>query len=499
MPQVTHGLNDRESVGTGSLSIVRISAPHVNETEMSAVAIISTPKVDRAGHVVNPLGGDYSEYKKNPVVLWEHGLLRGDLSIPIARSEDADGELTVWPTAKGIKAKSFFSQRNKQSEQFFALIADKIIRATSVRFRPSETPVFKGGVKYYENWIFEEWSWTAFGVNPDAVADVVSKGRLAGSQMDHSIMKSLLAYMPTRKVQMIVPLIESVCKSCECGECKSCKEDDGEMTKKSVTKSEPVKDEDEKDKPDDQQSDKADGDATDGTPKPVPKDKDKPAPEDEPKYEQNEDDYAEENAEEAEQKYESAPSDTKSVTYGAKMLRATHKALRAVHQNMEGSFAELEHPGVKERLTGVHQQIGEMAEGVAGFFAHQYPSLPMEDPADAEEESLTKSLLASNVATRILLSQIIGELKEHGDDSPVLKSNIGRLEGILRASRVQAETARIAAEQSVMKSTPAAKQEPTAQPVASDEFAKAQAALADLRARYQEAHKQLTSLTGARK
>lgn len=183
----------------------------VDENEMSATALISTPDWDRQNDSLNPLGGNYDNYKLNPLVYWEHGK---HITVPIAKSDNADGELMVFPSQDGIRATSYFSNRNKQSEQFFNLIADGIIRAASIRFKPLKAPITKsmGAGQFghrFDEWEKEEWSWCGLAVNPKAVREVIAKGNLAGSQIDGSIMKSLQSLIPetttTRTVGRMLP------------------------------------------------------------------------------------------------------------------------------------------------------------------------------------------------------------------------------------------------------------------------------------------------------
>lgn len=60
---------------------------------MSARAIINTPREDREGDVIVPRGVLLENYRKNPVVLWEHGL--GEITRPIAKCQHSNGELAL--------------------------------------------------------------------------------------------------------------------------------------------------------------------------------------------------------------------------------------------------------------------------------------------------------------------------------------------------------------------------------------------------------------------
>lgn len=58
----------------------------VSDGERSVVARISTGDVDRYQSVINPAGGDLAGFRKNPIVLWEHGQDRARGSLPVGRA-----------------------------------------------------------------------------------------------------------------------------------------------------------------------------------------------------------------------------------------------------------------------------------------------------------------------------------------------------------------------------------------------------------------------------
>lgn len=168
---------------------------------MSATAIITTPAPDRVRDSVNPRGGLYENHKKNPVVLWEHGF---QLSLPIAKSEDPDGNYTVVPGANRVLATSYFTDEFLEAEQVFALVAKRLIRATSIRFQILKSSIVRENAEetfVIDEWDLQEWSWCAIGCNPEALADVVGKNRLAGKPISGELMKSFKPLLPKRKAQ----------------------------------------------------------------------------------------------------------------------------------------------------------------------------------------------------------------------------------------------------------------------------------------------------------
>lgn len=178
---------------------IAVTNPNINTSDMSATAIISTPTVDRAGDLLIPKGCLTNVYQKNPVVLWTHGLTGVDVPIGTAAK---NGKLSIAVSDSQVEATTWFAQSFPFAVQIFDLICEGVIRAVSVRETPqSAKVVYRDGEKIVvvDLWELEEISWCAMGVNPDAVAKAIHKNRSDGRQLDHSIMKSLLAVAPALK------------------------------------------------------------------------------------------------------------------------------------------------------------------------------------------------------------------------------------------------------------------------------------------------------------
>lgn len=183
-----------------AVSSVRNSRPYVDREKMSARAIISTATEDRVGDILNPRGCLLKNYAKNPVVLYGHGL--ENITTPIGTSCDPDGNLDIEINDDYVLATCYFSKKSLEAGQIFELVDEGIIRATSVRETPKsfkKSYVNGSPVNLVDKWDLEEWSWCAIGVNPDAVAKALST-RFDGRRLSPSIMKSLNAVMPAKRV-----------------------------------------------------------------------------------------------------------------------------------------------------------------------------------------------------------------------------------------------------------------------------------------------------------
>lgn len=165
---------------------------------MSARAIINTPREDREGDIIIPQGVQLDNYRNNPVVLWEHGL--GEISRPIAKCQHPDGTLALEVSENEISAISFFTDKCLESLQIFHLIAEGLVRATSVRALPIKSAIRKtsnaGTGIILEAWELIEWSWGALGVNPDAIARTLDRGTIEGRKITQPLLKSLQAVLP---------------------------------------------------------------------------------------------------------------------------------------------------------------------------------------------------------------------------------------------------------------------------------------------------------------
>jgi hypothetical protein len=196
------------------LAIDRVSDKIVTDDRvMAATAVISTPMIDRDGDVVLQEGLDFTNYRRNPVVFFNHQAW----PVPIGKSEDQQGRSTIIVTPEQTTATCYFSSKSKESEQIYHLVADGTLRSTSIGFlvkratpltsspmlgmgRMSQTG--KPGGYRIENAEVTEWSWVGIGANPEAVLVHLSKGMIAGSQIDDRLRMALQPYSAIKKVMV---------------------------------------------------------------------------------------------------------------------------------------------------------------------------------------------------------------------------------------------------------------------------------------------------------
>lgn len=179
----------------------------IDEGKAKASAIITSINQDREDDIVVPQGMDVSNYAANPVVLWDHAMCEAtnaqgipEGKIGLGMSENADG-LCVYVHEDHIAADCYFHQKTNLSTQVCELVMKRLIRATSIGFKPRVAlpiPGTKKGHKFLEAEMLE-WSWAPVGVNADAITRAMSFGRIAGEPIADPLAKSLSPFVLPKK------------------------------------------------------------------------------------------------------------------------------------------------------------------------------------------------------------------------------------------------------------------------------------------------------------
>lgn len=145
----------------------------VDQESRTADFIISDGEVDRDRDVIAVGGWDLKSFKKNPVVLWAHN--SSQPPIGVATRIRRDGSQLV-STAK-------FSEENPMGDLVFRMINEKMLRASSVGFRPlkfnfvgdTEDEERRGGIDFLKQELLE-WSIVPIPANPRAIIQLHGLG-----------------------------------------------------------------------------------------------------------------------------------------------------------------------------------------------------------------------------------------------------------------------------------------------------------------------------------
>lgn len=140
----------------------------IDAEALTVEAVIATGNVARDQMIIDPAGWDFTNYRKNPVVLWSHN----DMAVPIAKTI---GEVQTGPNE--LRATAEFDREDPEAVRLFGKVARGFINATSVRWLPKRTEIraiaVEGGgerdtIVFVEQELLE-WSFVAIPSDPGAV------------------------------------------------------------------------------------------------------------------------------------------------------------------------------------------------------------------------------------------------------------------------------------------------------------------------------------------
>ncbi len=135
-------------------------------------ARISRNTNDRMGDDIDQEGWDFSNFQKNPVVLWGHDYS----SLPVGKNV---GLQVKWKTS--LYAKTLFASFNEKAMEVYKFYENKFLNAWSVGFLPKswevkedEKGTFIGF--HFANQELMEYSAVPVPAHPDAVGEMARKG-----------------------------------------------------------------------------------------------------------------------------------------------------------------------------------------------------------------------------------------------------------------------------------------------------------------------------------
>lgn len=151
-----------------------IFAAEIRELDNDEVEVVmSTGKLARDGHILEPQGVDLSGYRKNPIILWQHSP-----NAPIARAEEVavDGEK--------ITARIRFAPAgvSEDADRIRGLVKSGIVSTVSVGFDPdwdSAEPIDPkkpNRGQRFKHWTLLECSFVSVPADPDAVVTAREHG-----------------------------------------------------------------------------------------------------------------------------------------------------------------------------------------------------------------------------------------------------------------------------------------------------------------------------------
>lgn len=144
----------------------------IDEQEMTLTAYVSTSGRDRHNESVDASGGNFANYKKNPVVLWAHDYSKP----PIGKA------LWIKRDGEGVVSKVKFAN-TPFAQEIFQLYKEGYMKAFSIGFMPDFNNIEDGDGdkkprRTYKKWEMLEYSAVPVPANPEALALAVKRGIL---------------------------------------------------------------------------------------------------------------------------------------------------------------------------------------------------------------------------------------------------------------------------------------------------------------------------------
>lgn len=214
----SNGLLTIEKSSVGPYVRLQASGPSKSDSrKMCVTHVLVTANPDGQGDIVEPDGGLFDVHRKHPIVLLDHGI---NYKLPVAKAKDGSGNYTVRKSGGKVTAKTYFSAKDRMSDQLFGLVDEGLISGWSAGFKPIKgevevlsAPMLKShrGSYRFRRWQLFEYSLTPTPVNPEALTIKIEKSL---ASYDPQIIERLRPYLlQGNRSTVVVPNHELVSKS----------------------------------------------------------------------------------------------------------------------------------------------------------------------------------------------------------------------------------------------------------------------------------------------
>lgn len=196
-PSTLDGFVRKEYVGKGAADL------RVEEGAREFVSYITTDIRDRDNEIVDPAGIDFSEYKKNPVILWGHNYAEPAIGRALWIKRWSEGKRVRGHIAKGVIAGGV-----QKADEIFRLMQQQILNTVSIGFipltghAPTEEEIKSDRNLRGVRWIHDKVAMLEYSIvnvpsNPQATIEAVSKGLL---KISDSLQNELGLYIPANTI-----------------------------------------------------------------------------------------------------------------------------------------------------------------------------------------------------------------------------------------------------------------------------------------------------------
>lgn len=134
------------------------------EQEDTVTFQINNDQLDRHGTIIEPGGGDLANFKRNPVVLWDHGMDPTRGSLPIGRA------VNVFERGNSLFAEIQFDTDDDFASKVLRQVKEGITNGTSIGFRAGDVDRSADPTRIRQ-WELVEISVTPTPSNPAALVE----------------------------------------------------------------------------------------------------------------------------------------------------------------------------------------------------------------------------------------------------------------------------------------------------------------------------------------
>lgn len=201
--------NCKELIQDGPMRVVKVAASmDFKDEERADISFITTDAVDRDFEVMLPKGGDFSQFRKNPVVTWAHKYDQ----LPVGRSlwlkREIKGSIDGWLA----KTQYIIRPPDWGSSPWFADAVWHMVRSGSLPGKsigfiplqvrgPEEREIAArpalAGVKFIiAKWLVLEYAVAPVQSNPDAVVVATAKARQKGINIPDTMLDDMGLVLP---------------------------------------------------------------------------------------------------------------------------------------------------------------------------------------------------------------------------------------------------------------------------------------------------------------
>jgi len=198
----------KELIASGPMRVMKLAAGmEFSDAEMADISFITTESVDRDGEVMLAAGGDFSQWKRNPIVTWAH---QYD-SLPVGRGlwikRDESNGRKGWLAKTGYIGRPANWKGDWFNDAVWHYVRTNNLPGKSIGFIPLEVrppdekeirqrPELAKVRRVIPKWLALEYAVAPVPCNPDTLVQATAKARAKGIAVPDSLLADVGLIIP---------------------------------------------------------------------------------------------------------------------------------------------------------------------------------------------------------------------------------------------------------------------------------------------------------------